>query len=338
MKAIVFDHFGPPSVLQLQTNVPIPIRKPHDVLVRVTSTSVNPVDWKTRSKQVPAALVKLPFVPGGDVAGVVTEADADSPFPPGTRVYACTDGFQLYSGMNGCYAEYVAVPEAHLAVVPAATPLADAGALPLVCLTAWQALEAANLQPGQRILIQAGAGGVGTMAIQMAKARGLHVTTTCSARNVVLCTELGADAVIDYTTQKFDEIYKDDPFDGVIDLIGGSVETRSLAVLKRRGAFVHVLNSGWVAEKGMAWAPLYLLYYLAKGKLLGTLRAGPAYTLIIVKPSGAQLAAVAELLAAGKVRPVIEKRLPLEEAAAAHAHGEEGHTRGKFLLMVGPEQ
>lgn len=270
------------------------------------------------------------------MAGVVLESDEGSRFPPGTRVYACTDGFQLHS-KEGAYSEYVSAPEVQFAKVPDNLKLDEAAGLPLVSLTAWQALEKSNLSPGKRVLIQAGAGGVGTVAIQLAKARGVHVTTTCSARNIELVKELGADVVIDYTTQKFEEVSKDEPFDAVIDLIGGSVELRSMTVLKRSGSFVSVLNSGWADEKGVGLGALYVIYYLAKWKLLAKLGFSPKYEIILVKPSGEQLAEVGTLIEAGKIKPVIDRKLPLEAAAEAHEYMEQGHARGKVILVVKPE-
>lgn len=176
------------------------------------------------------------------------------------------------------------------------------------------------------------------MAIQLAKARGLSVTTTCSARNVEFCQGLGADRAIDYNTQRFEEVCAAEPFDGVIDLIGGSVEVRSLKVLKRSGTFVSVLNSGWIKEHGVALAGVYMLWQLAKGKALRLFRLGPKYTLLLVQPNGQQLEEVAKLVAAGAVKPVVDRVLPLSEAAAAHEYLEKGHARGKVILQVNPSE
>lgn len=165
----------------------------------------------------------LPKVLGGDVAGTVLEADPGSRFQPGAAVYSCTEGFQLWKPW-GTYAEQAAVPEAHLALKPAAASFEEAAGLPLAALTAWQALDAARIEPGQRLLVHAGAGGVGSLAVQMAKARGAHVTATCSTRNLAFVRELGADEAVDYTSQRFEEVCS--PFDAVIDLVGGEYEMR----------------------------------------------------------------------------------------------------------------
>lgn len=338
MKGVIFEQFGPPEVLRVRNDLPKPERKPGQgrCLVQIASTSVNPIDYKTRKGEVPRFMVKLPNVLGGDLSGVVVESDEGSKFPPGTRVFGCTEGFQLYS-REGCYSEYFCAPENQLAVVPANTTLSDAGALPLVSLTAWQSLEAASLSPGNRLLIHAGAGGVGSVAIQIAKARGLHVTTTCSTRNIDFCTkELGADVAIDYTTQQFEEVCKNEPFDAVIDLIGGSVEIRSMKVLKKTGTMVTVLNSGWIKERGVGMAPLFVLYHLAKNKMFGTLRLGPKYKVILVSPNGEQMAEVATLLESRNLKPIIDRKVPLEEVVEAHKYMEQGHARGKVVLIVNP--
>jgi NADPH:quinone reductase-like Zn-dependent oxidoreductase len=335
MKAVIIDRFGPPDVLRVVTDHPKPTRKPGEVLVSIGATSVNPVDFKTRRGEVPRFLVSLPNVLGGDLAGTVVESDEGSVFAPGTRVYACTDGFQMWN-REGCYAEFFSAKEAHLAVAPRNISVVEAAALPLVALTAWQALDAAALAPGQRVLIHAGAGGVGSVAIQLAKARGLHVTTTCSARNLDFVKELGADEALDYDAQRFEEVCQ--PFDGVVDVIGGDVETRSMRVLKRSGAFVSVLNSGWHNKyQGTGLATLVTLWCLGKAKAKRAVRLGPRYHLIFVAPNGGQLGEVAKLVEAGTVRPVIDRVLPLEEAAQAHAYLEKGHARGKVVLTVAPE-
>lgn len=332
-KAVVFENFGPPSVLHLVEDCPKPICKKDQCLVKIHSTSVNPIDWKTRKGEIPKFLVKLPKVLGGDIAGVVVEGS--SRFPPGTRVFSCTDGFLFDQRLRGSYCEYAAVPEHQLAVLPDNIPLDTAGAIPLVSLTAWQALENCSLQPGQRILIQAGAGGVGSMCVQLAKARDLYVVTTCSTRNIEFCkTTLGADLVIDYTKESVDQVLANDPVDAVIDLIGGSVELASMAVLKKSGVFVNVLNSGWAHERGEAIGTMLVLYYSLKYKLLHKVSQGPKYVVLFAKGNGAQLAEIAGLLKSGKVKPEVEMKMPLEKAAEAHEHVEKGHTRGKVVLVV----
>jgi len=332
MEAVLFESFGPPSVLKLVTDHPRPERKAGEVLVRNIATSVNPIDYKTRKGDIPRFMVKLPKIVGGDVSGVVTESESVK-FPVGSRVFSCTTGFQPWN-KSGAYAEYVSIPEEHLAMLPDNLDFEDAAGVPLVSLTAWQALEASNLSPGQRLLVHAGAGGVGNMVIQLAKARGVHVTTTCSERNVDFCKELGADVAIDYNTQKFEDVCASDPFDCVIDLIGGDVELRSMKVLKSAGTFVSIMNSGWTKKAGPGMAMLYTAWYLLTNNTKSLLRLGPKYKMIIAKPNGAQLAKVGELLASGAVKPVVDRKLKLSEAAAAHEYMEQEHARGKVILLI----
>jgi NADPH:quinone reductase-like Zn-dependent oxidoreductase len=336
MRAIVYESFGAPNVLTLRVDHPKPVRKPGECLVRVVSTSVNPVDWKTRQGQVPQFLTKLPKVPGGDVAGIVVESDQNSSYPLGTRVFACTDGFKLWRS-EGSYCDLVTVPECQLAMLPDNTPLNTAGGLPLVCLTSFQALEAAHLLPGQRLLVHGGAGGVGSHLLQIAKARGLYVITTCSAKNMDFCRSLGADQVIDYTSQAFETVLADRHVHAVVDLIGGDVEIRSMRVLHKQGTYVNVLNSGWIKDRGPRIAGLYLLWHFISGKLLGLAGMAPKYKFIIVHPSGAQLTEVARLLESGALKPVIDHVLMLEQAAEGHAYLERGHARGKVILRVAEE-
>lgn len=261
----------------------------------------------------------------------MVESDEGSAFKVGMHVYACTSGF-FFGSKEGCYAEYFVAQESHMAVAPRNISLAHAAGLPLVSVTAWQALDMANLSPGARLLIHGGAGGVGSMAIQLAKARGLHVTTTCSARNMELVKSLGADDAVDYTTQRFELVCE--PFDGVIDLIGGEIEVRSMQILKRSGVFVCLLNNGWSKNRGPVMAAFNTFWYVTKWKTRSALRLGPRYKLLFASPSGDELREVAQLVESGKVRPVIDRVLPLEKAAEAHAYIEQGHARGKVILTV----
>lgn len=264
MRAVVIRKFGGPEVLEVEQDWPRPVRRKGEVLVEVLASSVNPVDWKTRRGDAPRLLSTLPKVLGGDLAGTVLEADPGSRFQPGAAVYSCTEGFQLWKKW-GTYAEQAAVAEAHLALKPAAASFEEAAGLPLAALTAWQALDAARIEPGQRLLVHAGAGGVGSLAVQLAKARGAHVTATASTRNLAfLRGELGADEAVDYTAQRFEEVCS--PFDAMIDLVGGDYETRSLRALKKKGGvFVSVLNSGWQDKYGAALAGPALLYHTLRG-------------------------------------------------------------------------
>lgn len=241
-------------------------------MVRVAAAAVNPVDAKTRSGAVPRLVVKLPRILGSDVAGVVVEADDDSRggFKKGDRVFACT-GQHLFTSAYGTYAELVAAPERCFARVPDRLSLVDAAAVPLAASTAWQALAPRMPLAGKSVLVHAGAGGVGSFAVQIAKAQGAaRVVATCGPANVGLVKGLGATQVVDYTKERFEEAAPG-PYDVIVDTIGGEYEARGLKLLRKRGGgggssgggsggggsdggdprgghYVHLLTHGWNAR------------------------------------------------------------------------------------------
>src|SRR5690242_9955697 len=238
MRAIVCEQYGGPEVLQVADDLPTPRVGPNGVLVRVRASSVNPVDWKYRQGLLaPVRPVVFPVIWGCDLSGVVTEAGpAVTLFKPGDEVYGFKDGY-VAKTYRGTYAEYVVAPEKTMAKKPSNLSHLEAACIPLAALTAWQALLGqGKLKQGQRVLIHAGAGGVGVMAIQIAKAFGAFVAATGSTRNQDLLHELGADRPIDYTREEFDEIRP--KFDVVLDGVGKSVWAGSLRVLKFGGRLV----------------------------------------------------------------------------------------------------
>lgn len=292
--------------------------------MQVYATSVNPIDCKTRRGDIPRFMACRPKILGGDVAGVVVNADVGAKLKPGTRVAFLSDGF-IFSKPYGAYAEFIAVPEAHVAEIPEGVDFKTAAGVPLVTLTAIQALDRIQLAPGQRVLVHAGAGGVGSAAIQVAKARGLHVTATCSRRNLDFVRGLGADVAIDYGEQRFEEAGGGGKYNAVLDLVGGDYERRSMRVLSRGGHYVSFLakTDVWQAVKGMLLG------------VLGMLGFGfPRYHVIMVKPNGQQVQDALKLVQQGKLKPVIDKVMRLEQAREAHEYVEEGHTRGKVILAV----
>lgn len=306
-------------MLQLVTDAPVPPSGKGQVLIANRAAAVNPVDYKLRQGfgGVLASFVgpKLPAIPGGDIAGEVLESDADSKFKPGDRVMG------LMAMCIGGYASKVVVPEAALARIPDNLSYEQAAALPLASLTAWQALDLARVKAGDRVLVHAGAGGVGTCAIQLAKARGCYVTTTCSTCNVEFVKELGADDVCDYTQEVFEDKYRRTPFDAVLDaIVLHGYEQRSLQVVKKTGTYVQYMVQIEVAM-------------IVKGFLKGALGLGPRYRVVVVSPNGAQLAQIASLAAEGKVKPVIARKLPMADAGDAQDEIARGHTRGKIVLM-----
>ncbi|MFG2269794.1 NADP-dependent oxidoreductase [Streptomyces chartreusis] len=309
MRAISQDVLGGPEVLK-EVRIERPAPRPNEVLVRVRAAGVNPTDWKHRENG--GFLGEPPFVLGWDVSGVVEAVGIGvAAFRPGDEVF----GMLPYPFGHGSHAEYVIAPVRALTHKPSVIGHTEAGALPLVSLTAWQALtEHSDVRPGQRVLIHAAAGGVGHVAVQIAKARGAHVIGTASAGKHEFLRGLGADEVIDYRETDFTEAVKD--VDVVLDTLGGETSVRSLRVLRPGGVVVSILpvgsdEFGEEAER---------LGVRAVRMLLDADRAG--------------MQAIAELVEQGKLRPEIARTFPLADAAEAHALGETGRTTGKLVLTV----
>ncbi|MFE0774417.1 NADP-dependent oxidoreductase [Streptomyces sp. NPDC058861] len=306
MRAVVVERWGGPENL-VERDVERPGPGLNEVLVRVHAAGVNPVDWKTRAS---GALIGWDAVPavGWDVSGTV---EAVGPgvghLRPGDEVF----GMPFFPRQAGAYAEYVVAPARHLAPKPASLTHVEAAALPLAGLTAWQALvDAADVRPGERVLVHAAAGGVGHLAVQIAKARGAYVIGTASAAKHALVRELGADEVIDYREVRFEDVLRD--VDVVLDGIGGETAERSLKVLRPGGRLITLPGPDDVPA-----AP-----------------AGVRAVWVLVEPDHLGLRELAALVERGELRPVADTVLPLAEAAKAHAIGEEGRTTGKIVLTV----
>lgn len=279
-----------------------------EALVRVRAIGVNPVDWKTRQGRYDTGPIETPLILGWDIAGVIeaTGAGVDQ-FSPGDEVF----GMVRFPEFGDAYADYVAAPVSDLAKKPAALSYVKAAAVPLVALTAWQALfEVAQLQPGQTILIHAAAGGVGHIAVQLAKWKGARVIGVASAPNAEFLRSLGVDQVIDYTHERFEDVASE--VDIVLDTIGGATQERSFAALKPGGILVSITDTPDAA--------------LAQ-------RYGVRSARILVHTSSVQLAEIAPLFESGKLRVEVARAFPLVEAAEAHRLSEAGHTRGKIVLI-----
>jgi len=305
--AAVIHRYGGPEVISLEQR-PMPQPGPDDVLVRIHAASVNPVDWKIRKGYLKDMLPhQLPLTLGWDFAGEIVAVGAQvSGWQVGDAVYSRPDIVR-----DGSYAEYIAVRASEIARKPASLNWQEAAAVPLVALTAWQSLfDMAQLQAGERVLIHAGAGGVGNFAIQLAKVRGAHVITTTSTANVELVKSLGADEVIDYTKQDFSTLRD---LDVVFDTLGGDIQVKSLATLRRGGRIVTIAS-----PVDAALAAQY----------------GVTAFFCFVQPNGPQLAEIGQLADAGKLRVVIDSVFPLSEIRAAHARSETGRARGKIVIQV----
>ncbi|WP_406643174.1 NADP-dependent oxidoreductase [Amycolatopsis sp. WGS_07] len=314
MRAVTVREFGGPEVLTAE-EVARPEPLPTEVLVRVRAAGVNPVDWKTREGRGMAGLQTFPLILGWDVSGVVEEVGFGvTTLAPGDEVYS----MPWFPRAAGGYAEYVTAPARQWVRKPDTLDHVHAAAVPLAALTAWQALvDTARVQAGQRVLITAAAGGVGHFAVQFARHLGAQVIATASAARHQWLKELGADETIDYTATRFEEAAAE--VDVVIDLVGDEhdrTSTRSLKVLRPGGLLVAV-PSGVSPE-------------LARAAEAAGVRATP----FLVEPDGPALATIAGLIDNGEVAVEVAETFPLEQAAAAHARGETGRTRGKLVLTV----
>lgn len=308
MKAIRIHEFGGPEVLKLE-DVPCPKPNADELLIKVFATSVNPVDWKIRKGQGEEKFpTNFPLIPGWDVSGKIEEVGTNiKNFRKGDEVYSRSDPTR-----NGTYAEYVVVKADQVELKPKSIDHEKAAAVPLAGLTAWQGLfDHGHLRPGQKVLIHAASGGVGTFAVQLAKWKGAFVIGTTSKKNLDFVKQLGADEVIDYKKEKFEDKLKD--IDLVFDPIGGDTQRRSLKVIKNGGRLITTLNPENQEE--------------AKGKNIHV----EGYT---AQSDPEDLEQIAQLIDAGKLKPVVSKILPLAQAAKAQKLSEDGHTRGKIVLKV----
>ena len=309
MCAIRQETLGGPEVLEL-AEVPRPDPIPTEVLVRMRAAGVNPVDWKVRTRG--GFLGQPPFTVGWDVAGIVEAVGYGvTRFTPGDRVF----GMPRFPREAAAYAEYVTSPSRQLTRIPEGLGDVEAAGLPLAGLTAWQALvETAGIGPGQRALILAAAGGVGHLAVQIAKARGAYVIGTASSAKHAFLAELGADEAIDYTSEAVEERVRD--VDVVLDLVGSETSGAALSTLRDGGLFIVVPSAAGIEQ----------LHELAGDRV--------RVTGILVEPDRVGMEALAGLVAAGALRVHVSRTFPLEQAARAHELGETGRTQGKIVLTV----
>lgn len=330
MRAARIHRYGPPEVLSID-DVPQPRPGPLDVLVEVHAASVNPVDWKIRSGGQRALIhYRLPWTLGLDVSGRVAEVGrAVTRFRVGDEVYGSPTHRR-----PGTYADYVAIDERALALKPRRLTHIEAASIPLIGLTAWDALVVGGrLRAGQRALIHAGSGGVGTFAIQLAKALGAHVATTTSARNAELVRSLGADEVIDYREQRFEEVLSE--YDFVLDALGGRERDRSLRILKRGGRLATMIGGfpEAVKKRGVVLGTALALIQLAAVRARAA-RYGVEVYQVLRESDGRMLAAITAHIERGAIRPVIDRVFPLEGIAEAHAYSESGRARGKIAIAI----
>lgn len=305
-----------------------------DVLIRIHAASVNPLDLKTRDGEFKAILpYQIPFILGNDLAGVVVDVGAAvSGFAVGDEVYARPDKDRI-----GTFAELIAVHQDDVAIKPATLTMEEAASLPLVALTSWQALvERAHVRPGQKVLIHAGSGGVGTIAIQLAKHLGATVATTTSTANLDLVKSLGADVVVDYKKQAFETVLHD--YDIVLDTLGGETLTKSLRVLKPGGKVISIAgppDAAFARELGANPLIRLAMTALSFQTRRRARRHRVTYSFLFMKASGDQLRELTPLIDAGEIRPVVDRVFPFKETRQALAYVETGRAKaGKVVVTM----
>lgn len=331
MKAFIVDRYGKNSRVRAGER-PEPEVGDRDVLVRIHASGVNPLDSKIMAGEFTQILsYKPPFVLGNDLAGVVERVGPGvRGFAAGDEVYARPDAARI-----GTFAELIAVDQGDLARKPAGLTMAEAASLPLVALTAWQALvEKANVGPGQKVLIHAGSGGVGTIAIQLAKHLGAHVATTTSAANAGWVRELGADEVIDYRTTDFE--HELDGFDVVLDSLGEQNLAKSLRVLRAGGIAISLAGPPDPDFATQLGKPLLrpVMALLSRKVRRGARKLGVRYSFLFMRADGEQLQQITELVEAGVIRPVIDRVFDFDDTPAALDHSSSGRVKGKVVVTM----
>jgi NADPH:quinone reductase-like Zn-dependent oxidoreductase len=331
LRAAIINSYGGPEVLELADR-PEPRPGPRDVLIEVRAAAVNPVDTKLRSGAFRGAVRwPMPRILGYDVSGIVRAV--------GAKVTRFRAGDEVYSSpthkREGCYAELVAVDESACARKPKNIDHQRAAGIPMVALTAWEALVTkANVQPGAKVFIQAGAGGVGSVAIQLAKHLGAYVATSCSESNVELVRSLGADQVIDYRKEKIEDVLSG--FDFALEALDRAQARKTLRVLKN-GGFLAMLNADIpesVKKNGPILGLLTAVVGIA-GFVIGTfLSRRVRVSHVLRRSDGATLEKITELVERGAIRPVVDSVHPLEKIVEAHRRSESGRARGKIIVAV----
>ncbi|MCX4562410.1 NADP-dependent oxidoreductase [Streptomyces phaeochromogenes] len=333
MRAFTVERYGSKDGVR-GGDVPEPDVGADDVLVRIVAASVNPLDRMIRDGEMKTILpYKVPFVLGNDLAGVVVEVGAAvTRFAVGDEVFARPDKNRI-----GTFAERIAVHQDDVAVKPTTLTMEEAASLPLVALTSWQALvERAHVQPGQKVLVHAGSGGLGTIAVQLAKQLGAYVATTTSTANVDLVKRLGADVVVDYRKQAFETVLRD--YDVVLDSLGGETLKKSLDVLRPGGKVISVAgppDAAFGRELGANPVVRLVMSALSLRTRRAARRRGVTYSFLFMRASGDQLRELTPLIEAGRIRPVVDTVFPFESAREALEYVEAGRAKaGKVVVRM----
>jgi NADPH:quinone reductase-like Zn-dependent oxidoreductase len=332
MKALILKRYGKSDQLAF-AEIPRPTIKPDEMLVQVHAAGLNPIDYMIpKGTFKPILRFQLPATMGSDLAGVVVEVGSRvTRFKPGDSIFA-----SIFDLGTGALAEFAVVPENAAAIKPVNLDFVQAASIPMVGLTSWQALkERAGLKPGQKVFIPAGAGGIGTFAIQLAKHLGAKVGTTTSTGNVGLVLRLGADEVIDYKKQKFEDELQD--YDVVLGTVRGDGIEKSIQILKPKSSVVSLIgppDAAFARARGMNFL-MRFVFGLISGKIIRQARKrGAEYSFLFVHPDGRQLAEIGKLLDAGHIYPVIDKVFPFDQTKEALAYLEEGRAKGKVVVKL----
>ena len=332
MKAFVVDKYDKKGILRL-AEMPEPVLQDDDVLVEIHAAGVNLLDSKIRAGEFkPILPYRPPFILGHDVAGTVVRAGSKvRKFNPGDEVYA-----RPRDGRIGTFAEYVAMNEADVALKPKNLSMEEAASIPLVGLTAWQALvERASLKKGQKVFIQAGSGGVGTFAIQLAKHLGATVATTTSAASADLVKSLGADVVVDYRKDDFEKILSG--YDVVLNSQDAETLEKSLSVLKPGGKLISISgppDPEFAKEKRLNLVLRLVLRFLSRGIRTKAKRRGVRFSFLLMWAQGDQLSKITSLIESGVIRPVVDRVFPFEAINEALAYVETGRAKGKVVIKI----
>jgi NADPH:quinone reductase-like Zn-dependent oxidoreductase len=332
MKALIFKRYGKADQLAF-IDTPRPTPKPDEILVQVHAAGLNRIDnMIPKGMFKPILRLQLPATLGSDLAGVVVEVgNRVTRFKPGDEVFA-----SIFDLGTGALAEFAVVPESAAALKPPNLDFVQAASIPMVALTSWQALkERARLKPGQKVFIPAGSGGIGTFAIQLAKYLGAKVGTTTSSGNVDLVRSLGADDVVDYNKQQFETVLRD--YDAVLGTIRGDAIEKSLGILRRESAVVSLVgppDAAFARARGMNVFMVFLFGLLSRKIIRGARKRGAEYSFLFVHPDGSQLSQIAEILEAGRIRPVIDRVFPFAQTKEALDYLAKGRAKGKVVVQM----
>lgn len=332
MKALTFKRYGKSPDIGL-TDVPRPTLKPDELLVEVYAAGINPVDNMIPTGAFkPVLHFKLPAILGSDLAGVVTEVgNRVTRFKPGDAIFA-----SIFDLGTGSIAEFAVVPESAAALKPANLDFVQAASIPMVGLTSWQVLkERLNLRAGQKVFIPAGSGGIGSFAIQLAKYFGAKVGTTTSTSNIPLVTSLGADEIIDYKTQEFEKVLRG--YDAVLGTVKGDVIEKSIDILKPGSKIVSIvgpLDAAFARTKRLNFILTFVFGLMSRKITRLAKKQSVAYSFHFVRPDGTQLTEIGELLRTERIKPVIDKVFPFDDAKRALEYLAQGRAKGKVVITM----